>query len=127
MTCKLSVCIDAVYEGVPEAEAIYRVADAGIDAIEFWCWWEKDLDSILAAAQQHSITVAACCTKFVSLVDSTKRTEYLSGLSESIAAAQKLGSKTLISQVGDFVAGESRETQHQSLVDGLGRSCTHAE
>ncbi len=118
-TPKLSVCIDAVFEGVDEAEAIARVADAGIRAFEFWCWWEKDLDQIIAARDRHSMTIAACCTRFVSLVDPSLRGEYLDGLKESIAAAQQLGCRTLISQVGDFRPGCARQEQHQSLVDGL--------
>ena len=116
---KLSVCIDAVFEGIPETDAIARVADSGINAFEFWCWWEKDLDQITAAARKHSMAVAACCTKFVSLVDAGKRSDYIAGLEQSIAAAKQIGCKTLISQVGDSLPGVSRDQQHQSLVDGL--------
>lgn len=116
---KLSVCIDAVFEGFDESEAIARVADAGINAFEFWCWWEKDLDRIIRARDEHSMTIAACCTRFVSLVDPKLRGDYLQGLRESIVAAQQLGCRTLISQVGDFRLGVPREDQHQSLVDGL--------
>ncbi len=116
---KLSVCIDAVFSGVDESEAIARVADVGIDAFEFWCWWEKDLDQIIAARDRHSMTIAACCTKFVSLVDPQLRSEYLEGLRESIAAAERLNCRRLISQVGDFRIGVPREQQHQSLIDGL--------
>lgn len=116
---QLSVCIDAVFAGVDETEAIARVADAGINAVEFWCWWEKDLDRIIHACATHAMTIAACCTRFVSLVDPKLRGKYLQGLQESIAAAHQLGCKTLISQVGDFRPGVPREDQHQSLVDGL--------
>lgn len=118
-TPKLSVCIDAVFEGVDESEAIARVDHAGIGAFEFWGWWEKDLDAILAARDKHSMTVAACCTRFVSLVDPKRRGEYLRGLTESIAAANKLGCRTLISQVGDLCPDLPRDLQHQSLVEGL--------
>lgn len=116
---QLSVCIDALFEGVDETEAIARVAEAGINAFEFWCWWEKDLDRIVSARDQHSMTIAACCTRFVSLVDPKLRDNYLQGLQESIVAAQQLGCRTLISQVGDFRPGVSREDQHRSLVEGL--------
>ncbi|EMI56170.1 Xylose isomerase-type TIM barrel domain protein [Rhodopirellula sallentina SM41] len=116
---QLSVCIDAVYEGVDEVEAISRVAQCGVGAFEFWCWWEKNLDRIVKARDDNGLTIASCCTKFVSLVDPTKRDEYLQGLNESIDAAQRIDCKTLISQVGDFRPGVPREEQHQSLVDGL--------
>lgn len=116
---KLSVCIDAVFEGFDEAESIARTSDAGIHAFEFWCWWEKDLDKLVRARDLHQMQIASCCTKFVSLVDSSKRDEYLGGLEASIKAAKELNCPTLISQVGDTISGVDRKTQHQSLIDGL--------
>ncbi|MEM9367062.1 MAG: TIM barrel protein [Planctomycetota bacterium] len=117
-----SVCIDAVFESVPEPEAIARVAEAGIPAIEFWAWWEKDLDAILRSTRQHSLAIAACCTRFVSLTDATKREAYLQGLSESIEAAKRLDCPTLISQVGDALPGIDRSVQRASLIEGLRRA-----
>ncbi len=114
-----SVCIDAVFEGKPVTEACATVKNAGINAIEFWGWWDRDLDALEAARFQNELALSACCTKFISLVDPSTRDDYLKGLEESIAAANKLGTKTLISQVGDFRPGVSREEQHQCLVDGL--------
>ncbi len=114
-----SVCIDAVLEGRSVNEALRLVKECQISAFEFWCWWEKDLDELIAARDQFEMTIAACCTKFISLVDPAARGEYLSGLKESIAAAQRLNCTTLISQVGDSIAGQPRAQQHQSLVDGL--------
>lgn len=114
-----SVCIDAIFENVAPEEAIAKAAACGIDAIEFWGWWDKDLDAIVEARDAHNLTISACCTKFISLVDPATRDDYLTGIQQSIAAAQRLGCKTLISQVGDFREGALRSEQHQSLVDGL--------
>lgn len=114
-----SVCIDAVLEGLAIEDALQHVVASGMNSIEFWCWWEKDLDALIAACQNHEVAIAACCTKFISLVEPSKRTEYLGGLAESIEVAKKMKCRTLISQVGDFVLDQSRESQHQSLVDGL--------
>lgn len=116
---KLSVCIDAVLEGQSISEATSLVKSCGIDAFEFWCWWEKDLDEVIAARDAAELKIACCCTKFISLVDPATRADYLAGLDESIAAAQKLDTPTLISQVGDFRPGVDRKEQHQCLVDGL--------
>ncbi|EMI21343.1 Hydroxypyruvate isomerase [Rhodopirellula maiorica SM1] len=116
---KPSVCIDAVFENVPLADAVKSVADAGIKAFEFWCWWEKNLDELIQQRDANGMSISACCTKFISLVDPEKRSEYLAGLEESIAAAKQLDCPVLISQVGDFRPGVSRQVQHQSLVDGL--------
>jgi len=114
-----SVCIDAVLGEYAIEDAIALVAQTGIPAIEFWGWWDKDLARLEAAVRQHQLTISACCTKFISLVDPGLRDDYLVGLQESIKAAQRLGCKTLISQVGDFRAGIPRQAQHDCLVDGL--------
>lgn len=116
---KPSVCIDAVFEGKLYNEACASVKRAGISAIEFWGWWDCDLEALQAAQKTNGLDISACCTKFISLVDPDLRDDYLDGLEESIAAAQWLGTKILISQVGDFQVGVPREEQKQSLIDGL--------
>ncbi|MFT5121584.1 MAG: hydroxypyruvate isomerase [Verrucomicrobiales bacterium] len=116
---KPSVCIDAVFEGESVASAIKTVAQAGLPAIEFWGWWDRDLEVIQTARAENGLALSACCTKFISLVDPALRNDYIAGLAASIEAAGALGTKTLISQVGDFRVGVSRAEQHQSLLDGL--------
>lgn len=114
-----SVCIDAVLGDNSPSEAARIVRRCGFGAFEFWGWWDKDLDQVLQARDETGLAIAACCTKFISLVDPQLRDDYLAGLRESIDAARRLNCPTLISQVGDFRPGFSREEQHQSLVDGL--------
>ncbi len=116
---KPSVCIDAVLGQHSLADACNIVAQAEIEAFEFWCWWEKDLDEVIRLRDQHSMSISACCTKFISLVDPHLREDYLAGLDASIAAAKRINCRTLISQVGDLRDGVPRSEQHQSLVDGL--------
>lgn len=123
---KLSVCIDAVTGGMPSGESIRKVSALGIPAFEFWAWWGKDFDEIKSAMSDTRITLAAMCTKFVSLTDPTCRDAYIEGLKESIEAANKLGCKSLISQVGADT-GASREVQHCSLVRGLLASAPYLE
>lgn len=114
-----SVCIDAVLGELSKGDAIRIVREAGIDAFEFWGWWDKDLDEVRSARDEFGLQIAACCTKFISLVDPGTREDYLAGLTESIAAAKQLGTRTLISQVGDFRPGVPRQQQHDCLVEGL--------
>lgn len=116
---KPSVCIDAVLGELSIAEATSLVKSCAMAAFEFWGWWDKDLDAIIAACDANNLSVAACCTRFISLVDPATRREYLSGLEESIAVAQQLGTRILISQVGDSRPGVNRAEQYQCLVDGL--------
>ena len=114
-----SVCIDAVLANLPLEKAIEIVDSCGIKAFEFWAWWEKDIPRLLAARDRFEMTIAACCTKFISLTEPGLRNEYIAGLKESIAVANQLDCPTLISQVGDFCLEVPRREQHRSLVDGL--------
>lgn len=114
-----SVCIDAVLGGVKIDDALKIVSAAGIGAFEFWGWWDRDLDALIAAQAKQGLSIASCCTKFVSLVDESKREEYLAGLAESIEAAKKIGAKRIVSQVGNSLADVPRQVQHDTLVTGL--------
>lgn len=98
---KLSVCIDAVMSGISPEEALMRLKCIGVEAFEFWGWWDKDMDALYSAVKSTGLVPAAMCTRMVSLTDPARRKAYLLGLRESVAAAQKIGCKTLISQTGD--------------------------
>ncbi|WP_307553079.1 hydroxypyruvate isomerase family protein [Paenibacillus sp. V4I5] len=119
MTMRLSVCMDAVYSKHDFAQSVKEVKQIGYNTIEFWSWWNKDLDEVARVVKTTGVSVAAFCTKFVSLVDESMRETYLVGLAESIEAAKRLNCTQLISQVGQELEGVSREAQRQSLVDGL--------
>lgn len=116
---KISVCVDALFNGKDFIESMGAIKNAGINAIEFWSWWDKDLGKIKKAREELGMEIITFCTKMVSLVDASKRTEYLEGLRESIKVAEELGSKTLISQVGNELDNLTRVDQHKNLVEGL--------
>lgn len=115
---KPSVCIDAVFMNRDIEQAIVEVKNAGIPAIEFWTWEDKDLDKLKKAVLETGIEVAAFCTGFISLVDASKREEYLESLKRTIDTARELGCKTIISQTGAELQ-IPRAEQHESLVKGL--------
>ena len=119
---KYSVCVEAVFRGLPFTDGMKEVKKAGFDTFEFWGWWNKDLDAILKAKNELGLTLSTFCTRFISLVEEEKRDEYLAGLRESIDAAKKLGCTSLITQVGNELADRPRSRQHESLVAGL-KSC----
>lgn len=106
-------------EGQSLESALQVVHQCGIGAFEFWGWWDKDLSAVIEARDRFGLEIAACCTRFISLVNPAVRNDYLQGLRESIDAATRLNCPTLISQVGDAIPDTDREVQHQSLVDGL--------
>lgn len=113
-----SVCLETLFRGMDPTASMPLVRKAGLNAIEFWSWWNKDLVRMKKDKEALGLEVAAFCTRFVSLVDDSRHAEYLTGLKESVAAARDLGCSTLISTVGqDTELG--RDLQHANLVKGL--------
>lgn len=115
---KFSVCLDSLFRGMEPSDCMPLVKKAGMNAIEFWTWWDKDLAKIKEDKAALGLHIATFCTRFVSLVDDSYHAAYLTGLKESIAAAQTLDCSALITQVGQDT-GLSRDIQHANLVKGL--------
>ncbi|MCK5811730.1 MAG: TIM barrel protein [Clostridiales bacterium] len=116
---KISVCIDALYNGKDFVSSMRELHENNINSFEFWSWWDKDIDNIVKVKKQLKMKITAFCTKFVSLTDDTKLDEYIKGLKESIVIAKKCGCNTLITQVGDELTNTSRYQQHRNIVSGL--------
>jgi len=116
---KVSVCVDALYNGKNFTKSITELAKNNIREIEFWAWWDKNIDDIIKVQQEKDIKIIAFCTKFISLTDENKRDDFISGLKESIEIAKKIGCNTLIAQVGEELKNIPRKKQHLSIVNGL--------
>lgn len=115
----VSPCLDIFFKDRSFPDRIREIKKMGFSSFEFWSWWDKDLGAVGQALAETSMTPAAFCTRNISLVDPSLRAAYLSGLEESIGVAKKLGAPNLITQVGQELAGVSREKQSLSLVEGL--------
>ncbi len=116
---KFSVCIDAVFQNRNIAETFHSLNSIGINSVEFWSWWDKDLELLYELTKDHNINIVCFCTKFVSLTDSNFHEEYLDGLRESIDAAKRLNCKMLITQTGNELDSISRSEQNSNIIDGL--------
>ena len=116
---KYSACIESLFKGNDFIERLKVVNSIGIKTFEFWAWWNKDIHQIKKAKEELGMNVSAFCTMKGSLVDPSKRAEYLDGLKESIAVAKDLDCRNLISLVGNEIEGVAREEQNKSLVEGL--------
>ncbi|SDX62611.1 hydroxypyruvate isomerase family protein [Paenibacillus sp. CF384] len=124
---KLSVCLDALYNGKDFFASLEEVRAIGYDTVEFWSWWDKDVERLAQLASDYNMTIASMCVKSANLVDESLREAYLEGLRESIAAAKQLNCRTLILTVGQELADVSREVQQQSIIDGLRASAPLVE
>ena len=122
----LSVCVEMVYDDEPFHRRIHRAAEAGVDAVEFWDWREKDLDAITTAAEEAGVAVVGCTAGGV-LTDPEAADDAVETVRESIRTAADRGIPTLIVTTGPDQDGLDRETQHQSIVDVLSRVAPDAE
>ena len=100
------------------ADAIRKVHELGFDAAETYNWKVLDVDSVRAALEETGVELMSMCTSEFNLTDPEKRELWLAGLKESCEAANKLGVKRLITQVGKDT-GAPRADQHASIVAGL--------
>lgn len=122
----LSVCIEMVYDNEPFHDRIHRAAAAGIDAIEFWDWRDKDLDAIETVAEEAGVEIVGCVAGGV-LTDPETADNTVETIRESIETASKRGITTLIATTGPDQEGIDRETQHENIVDVLSRVAPEAE
>ncbi len=122
MGIKFSAHLDTLLTDLSVSERIKQFAELGFPAFELWCWWDYEVEELVESARKNDISIAALCTKFVSLTDVECRDEYIAGLEETVGVCGKLGCKVIISQVGDELEGVSRGEQKRSIIVGLKES-----
>ena len=117
--------------GSPEANIVQQMAvsfpdriraakAAGLDAIEFWHWSNKDLDAVKAALDETGLPIAGIlCEPISKITDPEAHGAFLDGVRASLLAALKLGAPLMIAQAGDDRPGVPREAQHAALVKVL--------
>jgi len=122
---RYSACIELLFR--PEtpvfAERIRMARAAGLDAVEFWGWSGKDLDAAAAALDETGLPLAGIlCEPIANITNAATHEFFLAGVRASLKAAQRLGTKLMIAQSGNVVAGAARATQHTAIVDCLRRA-----
>lgn len=115
---RLCVAIPCFFGGKDFCEAIRTVASLGYDAVETYNWKTLDLDAVKKTLDETHVELLSICTTEFNLTDPKFREKWVEGIRESCIAAQKLGAKRLITQVGANT-GKPREEQHASIVEGL--------
>ena len=115
---RLCVAIPCFFGKLDFCEAIATSRALGYDAVETYRWKGLDFSRIGEALEKHGVELMSMCTTEFCMTDPSRRSLWLSGLEESCRAANKLGVKRLISQVGQDT-GEAREKQHESILKAL--------
>jgi len=119
---KISLCIGA-YQDKDAVYHLEKIKEHGFDGLEYYAWWSLgDLKQLAKEQERIGVGLSATCTKFISLVDVTKREEYLAGVRETIEACKILNIKSVISQTGNVIEGISRDIQRDVMVETLKQS-----
>jgi hydroxypyruvate isomerase len=100
------VCIDLVYKGWDTLKAIDAVAAAGMPALEFWGWRDKDIDAVAERARRHHLRIAAMSLDpAIRILDGGADAEFLRSITESLAVARRIGCERLVVHVQPVPSG----------------------
>lgn len=125
---RLSVCIDMIMTDLPFLERMERVKRLGYPAFEFWDWKSKDIDAIIRKKNELGLEIATIMgSGWKPLFTEEARKAFVSEIQASLAAAKRLGSKTLIVTTGFEDKRISRAEQHAHYVAALKAAATFAE
>jgi hydroxypyruvate isomerase len=115
----LSVCLNSVTGDLSRTEAMKLAKKLGYRAVEFWEGNEFPVDEYKAVLEETGLTLA-CMGGAGGLIDPATRGAYLENLKKSLANAQKLGAKGMITTTNwEELTGVSREAQKESVINGL--------
>ena len=115
---RICIPIPCFFSNMDFCAALRKVRELGFDAAETYSWQGLDLDKVRETCRETGVELLSMCTTEFDMTSPEKREQWLSGLKESCAAAQKAGAKRLITQVGPDT-GEERQAQHESIVAAL--------
>lgn len=115
---RFCIPVPCFFGGLDFSEAIRKIAALGFDAAETYRWKDLDFDKVKNTLDETGVELISMCTTEFNMTNPEKRGLWLDGLKESCIAANKLGVKHLITQVGQDT-GARRDFQHESIVNCL--------
>jgi hydroxypyruvate isomerase len=131
MTHELSVCTEMLFRefGEPMSLAQLRaVKGAGIDAVEFWFWRNKDIDAVERALGETGLSTITMVSEPQSqAVDPSRQDEFVTAVRESLPIAQRLGIPNLVLVAGDTQEVATDGEQRKALTDALRAAAPYAE
>ncbi|MBQ9063119.1 MAG: TIM barrel protein [Eubacterium sp.] len=96
MKFKRSACIEPLYSEIPFYDRFQAAADDGFEYVEFWSWTDKDLDKVKECAEKAGVGISGFNGDAdYSLIDPSHRKPYMDFLRQSVAAAQKIGARSV--------------------------------
>lgn len=105
------------------ADRVRATKAAGLDAVEFWHWSNKNLDAIASALAETGLPLAGIlCEPIAQITDPATHPAFLEAVRASATTARHLGAPVIIAQAGDSRPGVPRADQHAALVAALSRA-----
>ena len=129
----LSVMLWTVFNDLPFEERLAKVAEAGYSKVELVGeynsrnWTRADYDRANTARKRLGIEIDATAGLKYAVANPAERDPFLAELKGALAQMETLGCPAMIVMSGDTVPELSRETQHQSCVEGLKRAAELVE
>lgn len=128
---KLSACIEMLFCEYDFLDRPKAAAEAGMDAIEFWGWNNKDVAAVKDACEKAGMPIAACGVGTRDearggqwgrwgMLDRRNHSVLEENVHETIEAMMPLGVRTFLITTGQTLP-LPRWMQHKSIVDGLAR------
>lgn len=126
---KFSVCIDMMFSHHAFEDRMAAVRTAGLSAVEFWKWTNKDVERVSADLAAHGMDFAVFNIDSADeklsydlsrgILNAGRKEELLAALRESAPIYKKLGASAMIVLVGETMDGVSREKQIENVYDCL--------
>ena len=115
---RFCIPVPCFFRDMEFTDAIRKIKELGFDAAETYDWRSLDKDAVRNTCEETGVELMSMCTTEFNMTNPEMRQKWLDGLKESCIAANKIGVKRLITQVGDDT-GKERGFQHESIVDAL--------
>ena len=122
----LSVMLWTVYRGLPFAERLEKIREAGYSAVElvdeFKNWSKDDFAAARRKKQELKIEVDATAGVWHALADANDREPFLKSLQEFLPTMKELETTKLILQSGNKVPGLTAEQMRANCTETLKRA-----
>jgi len=115
---RFCVPVPCFFKDVDFCDAIKKIGELGFDAAETYNWRALDLDRVRSTCEESGVELLSMCTTEFNMTNPELRQKWLEGLALSCKAANQVGAKHLITQVGNDT-GADRGYQHESIVAAL--------
>ena len=115
---RLCVVVPCFFIGTDFCDAIKEISKLGYDAAETYSWQGIATPEVKKVLDENNVELLSMCTTEFRLTDPKYRGLFLDGLERSAEAANILGVKRLITQVGQDTL-DDRKAQHESILEGL--------